>query len=74
MPNELPLMSTPPPSAPPRAPVSAAQDCRCTCGSLLARWVPGGVELKCRRCKRTLQLPVEGLPVARAARGVPVGP
>jgi hypothetical protein len=25
---------------------------RCTCGSLLARLVPGGVELKCRRCKR----------------------
>ena len=29
-------------------------DCRCLCGSLLARVVPGGVELKCRRCKRTL--------------------
>ncbi len=29
-------------------------DCRCLCGSLLARVVPGGVELKCRRCKRTM--------------------
>ncbi|HEV8722799.1 MAG TPA: hypothetical protein VGW77_19455 [Candidatus Binatia bacterium] len=25
---------------------------RCDCGSLLARVVPSGVELKCRRCKR----------------------
>jgi phage FluMu protein Com len=25
---------------------------RCCCGSLLARLVTGGVELKCRRCKR----------------------
>ena len=25
---------------------------RCSCGSLLARMVADGVELKCRRCKR----------------------
>jgi hypothetical protein len=25
---------------------------RCLCGNLLARLVPGGVELKCRRCKQ----------------------
>ena len=25
---------------------------RCCCGSLLARIIPDGVELKCRRCKR----------------------
>ena len=31
-----------------------ASDCRCPCGSLLARLVPQGVELKCRRCKRTV--------------------
>jgi hypothetical protein len=31
-------------------------DLRCGCGSLLARRVAGGVELKCRRCKRTLVL------------------
>jgi hypothetical protein len=30
------------------------------CGSLLARVVPGGVELKCRRCKRLLLVPWEG--------------
>ncbi|WP_437873237.1 hypothetical protein [Sorangium sp. So ce363] len=31
---------------------------RCGCGSLLARYVPGGVELKCRRCKRVVVVPV----------------
>jgi hypothetical protein len=34
------------------APVEEGEAHRCTCGSLLARLVPGGVELKCRRCKR----------------------
>jgi hypothetical protein len=33
------------------------EDLRCGCGSLLARWVEAGVELKCRRCKRTVVLP-----------------
>jgi len=36
-------------------------ECRCLCGSLVARRVPNGVELKCRRCKRTVVLPLEGL-------------
>ncbi|MGC4122754.1 MAG: hypothetical protein QM765_50915 [Myxococcales bacterium] len=31
---------------------------RCGCGSLLARRVEGGVELKCRRCKRVIVLPL----------------
>jgi hypothetical protein len=31
---------------------------RCHCGSLLARLVPGGVEIKCRRCKRTVVIPL----------------
>jgi hypothetical protein len=35
---------------------------RCDCGSLLARWTPEGVELKCRRCKRRVILPVAGSP------------
>lgn len=37
---------------------------RCTCGSLLARYVGGKVELKCRRCKRTMWISVsaEGEP------------
>ena len=34
-------------------------DCRCVCGSLVARLVDGGVELKCRRCKRTVLVPLE---------------
>jgi len=25
---------------------------RCSCGSLLARWVTKSLEIKCRRCKR----------------------
>jgi phage FluMu protein Com len=36
----------------------ATGDCRCLCGSLLARLVEGAVELKCRRCKRTLLVPL----------------
>jgi hypothetical protein len=36
----------------------AGNDLRCGCGSLLARKVQGGVELKCRRCKRTVVVPV----------------
>jgi hypothetical protein len=32
---------------------------RCLCGSMLARLVPGGVELKCRRCKRQIIVPLE---------------
>ena len=41
-------------------PDPGSEDCRCFCGSLLARVVPGGVEVKCRRCKRTLVLPLDG--------------
>ncbi len=32
---------------------------RCGCGSLLARVVGGAVELKCRRCKRTWNIPLQ---------------
>jgi hypothetical protein len=38
----------------------AHEDLRCGCGSLLARLVPDGVELKCRRCKRTVVIPLTG--------------
>jgi phage FluMu protein Com len=34
-------------------------DLRCGCGSLLARRVLDGVELKCRRCKRTVVIPLQ---------------
>jgi len=40
-------------------PASADGAFRCVCGSLLARRVPGGVELKCRRCKRVLVIPLD---------------
>lgn len=35
------------------------EELRCGCGNLLARLVPGGVEVKCRRCKRAVLLPVD---------------
>ena len=44
-------------------------DVRCLCGSLVARLVPGGVEIKCRRCQRLVQLPLE--PDGGAARPPP---
>ena len=49
-------------------------DCRCACGSLLARVVDGAVELKCRRCKRThrVLLQASSLP-ARRTRALPLG-
>ena len=31
---------------------------RCLCGSLLARLVRDGVELKCRKCKRHIIVPL----------------
>jgi phage FluMu protein Com len=33
-------------------------DLRCACGNLIARLVAGRLELKCRRCKRTITLPI----------------
>lgn len=39
-------------------PSATSADCRCVCGSLVARLVNGGVELKCRRCKRVLVVPL----------------
>jgi len=36
----------------------ASGDCRCLCGSLVARLGDDGIELKCRRCKRVLLIPV----------------
>jgi hypothetical protein len=45
----------------PSSPLGACahEDLRCACGSLLARRVREGVELKCRRCKRTVVIPLE---------------
>lgn len=44
---------------------------RCICGSLLARLVPGGVELRCRRCKRSVTIPLEGAGIAGAPLSEP---
>ncbi|KYF74223.1 hypothetical protein [Sorangium cellulosum] len=40
---------------------------RCDCGSLLARHVAGGIELKCRRCKRVVVIPIS--PASEEATG-----
>ena len=39
----------------------AMDDVRCDCGSLLARWTAAGIEIKCRRCKRLVVLPLESI-------------
>jgi phage FluMu protein Com len=56
-----------PHSPAPPSPASC-EDCRCPCGSLLARVIEGGVELKCRRCKRTVVLPLSEPSERRPAR------
>jgi phage FluMu protein Com len=39
-------------------PRAHGDECRCHCGALLARLVPGSVELRCRRCKRVRTIPL----------------
>ncbi len=36
---------------------SGPRDCRCFCGSLIAKVTPFGVEIKCRKCKQLLLIP-----------------
>ncbi len=36
----------------------AERELRCGCGSLMARLTSAGLELKCRRCKRLIVVPV----------------
>lgn len=58
-------------TSPEAEPVAADDSLRCQCGALLARWVAAGLELKCRRCKRTMLVPYPkraGLTRSRAAR------
>ena len=38
---------------------------RCCCGNLLARLVAEGVEVKCRRCKRRVIVPLQTMPTER---------
>ena len=44
-------------ASPAAEPVAADDLLRCLCGALLARWIAAGLELKCRRCKRTTLIP-----------------
>ena len=39
------------PRRPPARMIPNDDQCRCSCGSLLARVVAEGLELKCRKCK-----------------------
>jgi hypothetical protein len=41
---------------------------RCLCGQLIARVVHGGIELKCKRCRRLVTIPfshIQGMPVIK---------
>ncbi|MCP9450094.1 MAG: hypothetical protein NNA21_08550 [Nitrospira sp.] len=43
----------------------APDDVRCLCGQLMARLVENGVELKCKRCRRLVTIPlsrIRGMP------------
>jgi hypothetical protein len=44
---------------PAQAPEARDSAVRCHCGSLIARVVAGGLELKCRRCKRQIVVPFD---------------
>lgn len=48
-----------------------ATEQRCECGNLLARLTPRGVEVKCRRCKRVVELAWEKLESPNAPSGRP---
>jgi len=48
---------------------AAGHELRCECGSLLARWIDAGIELKCRRCKRRICV----LPPPSDSRPPPAG-
>ena len=37
---------------------STERELRCACGSLMARLTAAGLELKCRRCKRVVVVPL----------------
>lgn len=59
-------------AAPPIAPLtSCAGEVRCGCGRLVARIVPGGVELKCQRCKQIVVVPLAGPAESLAANPAP---
>ena len=67
------LRGSAPSRAPDPAPESGTHECRCGCGSLLARLRPDGVELKCRRCKRIVILPFAELSLGEEGAPQPIG-
>ncbi len=45
----------------------SSDEVRCGCGQLVARWVKGGIEIKCKRCRRLVTIAfaaIEGMPPA----------
>jgi len=48
-------------AAPARRMVPTGDQCRCHCGSMLARMVRDGLELKCRKCKSLVLITHEEL-------------
>ncbi len=34
-----------------------ADEFRCDCGQLMARWLQEGIQLKCKRCRRLVVIP-----------------
>ena len=49
------------PPRPPTRMVPNQDQCRCSCGTLLARVVAEGLELKCRKCKSLVLISHEEL-------------
>lgn len=48
-------------AGPARRMVATGDQCRCHCGSMLARMVRDGLELKCRKCKSLVLITHEEL-------------
>jgi hypothetical protein len=40
---------------------SHGDETRCECGQLIAKVVGGGLELKCKRCKRIVMIPFSSI-------------
>ena len=40
---------------------SPQKETRCECGQLIAKVVGGGLELKCKRCKRIVMIPFSSI-------------
>jgi phage FluMu protein Com len=41
--------------------ISGPSEARCECGQLVAKLGVGGIELKCKRCKRLVSIPFSSL-------------